>query len=55
MNNLPSFEYNNLAFYNAEAAAYASAPHKARRVADFIAELPRGAHVLEFGDRARRR
>lgn len=44
-----SADERTLAFYDAEAAAYAAAAHEARLVADFILELPRGAHALDLG------
>ncbi len=44
-----SADERTLAFYDAEAAAYASARHEARRVGDFIAELRPEARVLDLG------
>lgn len=44
-----SADETTLAFYNAEAAAYAAASHGAGKLADFIAELPPGARVLDLG------
>lgn len=38
-----------IAFYDAEASAYAAASGKARQLADFLAELPAGARVLDLG------
>lgn len=44
-----SADGRTLAFYDAEAAAYAARPHGAGMLEDFIAELARGAGVLDLG------
>jgi SAM-dependent methyltransferase len=44
-----SADERTLAFYDAEAAAYAERPHGAGMLADFIAELPPNARVLNLG------
>jgi SAM-dependent methyltransferase len=38
-----------VAFYDAEARPYAAHSFEARQLADFMAELPPGAHVLDLG------
>ncbi len=44
-----SADERTLAFYDADAAAYADRPHGAGMLEDFIAELPPGARVLDLG------
>jgi SAM-dependent methyltransferase len=44
-----SADERTLAFYDAEAAAYATAPHGAGMLADFISGLAPGAHALDLG------
>jgi len=44
-----SADARTLAFYDAEAAAYAAATRDAHLVAEFVAELPAGARVLDLG------
>ncbi len=44
-----SADERTLAFYDAEAAAYAEQPHGAGMLSDFMAELPAHAGVLDLG------
>lgn len=44
-----SADERTVAFYDAEAAAYAAAPHGGGMLEDFISELTPGAHVLDLG------
>lgn len=44
-----SADERTLAFYDAQAAAYADRPHGAGMLEDFIAELPPGGQVLDLG------
>lgn len=44
-----SADARTIAFYDAEAEAYAAASFEAKWLREFIAELPPGAHVLDLG------
>lgn len=44
-----SADEQTIAFYNAEAEAYAAASFEARWLRDFMAALPASAHVLDLG------
>jgi cyclopropane fatty-acyl-phospholipid synthase-like methyltransferase len=44
-----SADDRTVAFYNDQAHAYAAHSFEAKQLQDFIAELPKGAHMLDLG------